>query len=317
MIAREGEHNGMPLKTIISRLVLLTFLLSSLVLQGCSYIPWIGQDEEPDVVFEDLGTEEKPEEGAATSEDAFFAEGEGGFMDVDKEFASIEQPTDKGELKGDVENLQSQQEALTGKVRQLEEMVKTLEPKISATQQRLEGSLAAAQGKTEFLEPEVTELKKQIVQLQGELAQLKQAKSQAMAKAESKKVRMARVSQTPPDYNRALAAYKNKNYDESILLFQSLALSNPPSNLQDNIVFWIGSNYLQLEMYDDAIEQFESVLNKYPNGNKVHDSRYMLGLAYAKKGDTSKAVEILQAALKGNPGMEVRKKIQKKLQEIQ
>jgi len=122
---------------------------------------------------------------------------------------------------------------------------------------------------------------------------------------------------TPPEYDRALSAYRSRKYDESILLFQNLALSNPPNQLKDNIEFWIGSNYVALEMYDDAILQFETVLNKYPRGNKVHDSRYMLGVSYSKKGETSRAIEVLEGALKRNPTEEVRGKILAQLNQIQ
>jgi TolA-binding protein len=70
-------------------------------------------------------------------------------------------------------------------------------------------------------------------------------------------------------------------------------------------------------MYDDAMTQFETVINSYPRGNKVHDSRFMLGRAYSLKGETSRAVEILQSALKNNPPTEVREKILKQLNNIQ
>ena len=91
----------------------------------------------------------------------------------------------------------------------------------------------------------------------------------------------------------------------------------PPERLKDNIEFWIGSNYVKLEMYDDAITQFEKVINSYPYGNKVHDSRFMLGRVYSLKGETSKAVDILQSALKNSPPAEVRAKISKQLIDIQ
>jgi TolA-binding protein len=70
-------------------------------------------------------------------------------------------------------------------------------------------------------------------------------------------------------------------------------------------------------MYDDAILQFETVLNKFPRGNKVHDSRYMLGMTYSKKGETSRAVEVLEGALRKNPPAEVRGKILAQLNQIQ
>ena len=121
---------------------------------------------------------------------------------------------------------------------------------------------------------------------------------------------------TPTEYDKALSAYRKKDHDGSILLFQNLALSNPPNHLLDNIEFWIGCNYVALEMYDDALLQFETVLNKYPRGNKVHDSRFMIGVTYSKMGETSKAIEVLKDALKRNPTNEVRAKIMAQLNNI-
>ncbi|MFQ5449656.1 MAG: tetratricopeptide repeat protein [Nitrospinaceae bacterium] len=306
-------------KEFFRRPILIILVASSLVFSGCSYIPWIGNDDEDDLAFEeDFPFEDQSAEeqgGGKASEDDFFSddksliEGEDGGG-----FSSVDQKTDSKELQGDVENLQSQQEALISKVRELEEMIATLEPKVSATQERLEGSLSEVSSQSEFLEPEVEELKTQVAQLNEEIARLKIQRQGDLPK----KVRgHARVGGTPPEYNKALDAYRKGNYDESILLFQNFALSDPPSNLKDNIAFWIGSNYLKLEMYDDAIKQFETVLNQYPRGNKIHDSRLMLGISYFKKGETSRAVDILQTALKYNPPAEVRGKIRAQLNSIQ
>ena len=213
-------------------------------------------------------------------------------------------------MKSDLENLQSQQEALISKVRELQEMIDTMEPRISATQEKLEGNLGNISEKAEFLEPEVNDLKDQVALLQQELADIRQRKS-----------RRGSSSNIPNSfkiaYNRALTAYRNANYDESILLFQNLEVKNPPLSYRDNLSFWIGSNYLQLEMYDDAIKAFQMVLTKYPLGNKVHDSRFKLGVSYLKKGDTSRAVDTLEAALKSNPPEEVRSKIKQQLSDIQ
>ena len=70
-------------------------------------------------------------------------------------------------------------------------------------------------------------------------------------------------------------------------------------------------------MYDDAIKHFETVLNEFPSGNKAHDSRYMLGVSYHRMGDNSRAMDVLQSALKFNPTAEVRSKIQRELSQIQ
>jgi len=326
----------MPPVTLLARLALVLLLSFPLFLGGCSYLPWAGEDEddlafEEDFPFED---EEFADEGrgrgrkasrGSSIEDDFFAEDEsfgdsGGFGDDDgfadeDGFASVDQRTDKSELQGDVESLQNQQEALISKVRELEEILSTLEPKIDAATERLESGISSTTDSSDFLEPEVEDLKAQMARLNEEISRIKMQKSHA-PKMRRTKMRRAKAK-TPPEYNRALSAYRNRNYDESILLFQNLALSSPPNSLKDNIAFWIGSNYLALEMFDDAILQFETVLNKYPRGNKVHDSRYMLGVSYSRKGETSRAIEVLEGALKRNPTAEVRGKILAQLNRIQ
>ena len=69
---------------------------------------------------------------------------------------------------------------------------------------------------------------------------------------------------TPPEYNQALHSYRSGNYDECILLLQSVLSANPPERLKDNINYWIGSCYSKLEMYEDAIEILQSTLLKNP-----------------------------------------------------
>ena len=307
-------------KNYLFRFFGVFLIFTFLVLSGCSYIPWIGDDDEEDLAFEEdfPFEDEKPAKNAKGSkgEDDFFAEdgtlveGEGG-----GDFSSTEQNADSSALKGDVESLQSQQEALVAKVRELEETLLTLEPKVSAAQEQLEGSLASASTQSQFLEPEVEELKVKVNQLNEEISRLKMAKASVTSRVRNTSRRPGKG--TPPQYNKALNAYQSGNYDESILLFQNFALSNPPEHLKDNILFWIGSNYVKLEMYDNAIKQFNTVLNQFPNSNKAHDSRLMLGVSYYKKGEASKAIEVLETALKYNPPSDVKGKILAQLNEIQ
>ena len=148
----------MPPVTLLARLILVTFLSFPLFLSGCSYLPWVG-DEEDDLAFEDdfpfedeefvdedggKGKKSRNANRESSIEDDFFAEDDSfsksdemmeddGCGDEDPDgFASVDQQTDRGELKGDVESLQNQQEALISKVRELEEVLSTLEPKIDA-----------------------------------------------------------------------------------------------------------------------------------------------------------------------------------------
>jgi TolA-binding protein len=311
----------MSQKNYLFRLFGIFLLITPLVLGGCSYLPWIGEDDEEDLAFEEDFPFEDEQTASnakgAGAEDDFFAE-EGGLIESGGDFSSINQGADSSVLQGDVESLQSQQEALISKVRELEEILITLGPKVNATQERLEGSLASVSGQSQFLEPEVEELKLKVSQLNDEISRMKMGRggpAPAMSRSSASPIRQSKG--TPSQYKTALSAYQVGNYDESILLFQNFALSNPPGHLKDNILFWIGSNYVKLEMYDNAIKQFDTVLNQFPRSNKAHDSRLMLGVSYYKKGESSRAVEVLETALKYNPPSDVKGKIMAQLSEIQ
>ncbi len=234
-------------------------------------------------------------------------------------FVSVDQKTDRGEFKGDVAALHIQQEELMFRVQELQKIVSNLEPRLAATQERVESSLKTGPQSPQMQE-DIQSLKNEIVGLKNEIASLKKAQAPAKQAKMIRKIRPLRrfqkASNTTQEYDQALAAYKAGKYDESILLFQEMSLKNPPQNLKDNILFWIGGNYMKLDMYDEAIKQFQAVLKKYPKGNKVHDSRYMLGVCYQKKGDTGRALDALEMALKGNPPSAVRQKIERQLMEI-
>ncbi len=332
----------------LSRLVAVLLCLWAFGAAGCSYIPWIGDDEsEEDLAFEqEFGEPDEPasEEGISQDEDSFFADepsesfDESGFGEADAGggmdsggsegfetapqggFAGVQQGTTANELKTDVETLQAQQEALITRVRELQEIIQTMEPRLAATQSRVD-NLGSNPGGGESLQPEIERLKAEVARLNQEISRLKaqEGKMRTAAAAPAKPRRTARRgSRLPRAYTQALDAYRKGDYDDSIVRFQEFAeKGNPPENLKDNIHFWLGSSYFKLDMYDEAINHFQSVIEKYPRGNKVHDARYMLGLTLFKKGDRGRALDVLETALKTNPPPEVRNKIERQLMEIQ
>ena len=237
------ENVMSPMK-FLPRLFLVLIVASSLTLSGCgTYMPWFGDEEDEEEDFLSFEDEVPLEEDIESKDDPFASEGDimEGDQDLENEgteFASIDQETDKSEIKTDIENLQGQQEALIAKVRELQEIISTLEPKITATQEQLQGSLGSVSQQADYLEPEVQALKQQVAHLQSQLVGLR------TKKAAYSKVGASMVFKK--EYQKALSAYRTNQYDESILLFQNLAVKNPPVSYKDNIHYWIGSNFVKL-----------------------------------------------------------------------
>jgi TolA-binding protein len=203
----------------------------------------------------------------------------------------------------------------------LEEVLAGLQPKLDAAQGKLEGGLGASAERTEALEPEIRDLRMQIAKLNDEITHLKGGRpalpsAKSLPGGKKKKIPAAPTGPIPPEYTHAHDLYRQGKYDQSLLAFQNLAAKNTAESLQDNVVYWMGANHLKLEMYDEAIREFEAVITKFPHGNKVHDAMYMLALCYEKKGDKAKAADILEGALKRKPGRELRDKMEQKLAEL-
>jgi len=118
------ETEFMPLLNPMLRVFLILTIAVSMFLGGCSYIPWVKNDED-DLAFEEDFPFEDDEQTSLEGEDDFF-EDDGGnagdefaldgdefALDEDDDFASVDQRTDKNELKGDVGTLQNQRNPRT------------------------------------------------------------------------------------------------------------------------------------------------------------------------------------------------------------
>ena len=103
------ETELIPLFNQILRVFLTLIIASSMLLGGCSYIPWVGNDDD-DLAFEEDFPFENDEQASGEDEDDFFEEdgiSADDDFELDDDFASVDQRTDNTEIKGDVGTLQT------------------------------------------------------------------------------------------------------------------------------------------------------------------------------------------------------------------
>ena len=75
----------------------------------------------------------------------------------------------------------------------------------------------------------------------------------------------------------------------------------------------LGLIYLRKNLSDNAIDIFRDLVTKQPSQSTFH---YHLGMAFSQKGDRPKALEQLQQALKENPPLDEKAKIQQLLNRL-
>jgi tol-pal system protein YbgF len=110
------------------------------------------------------------------------------------------------------------------------------------------------------------------------------------------------ASGNPMDtYQAAYRDYQRGNFDLAIEGFREFLGGNANSELADNAAYWIGESLFSQKKYRDAIEQFDSVVTRYPKSDKVPGALLKKGYAYISIGERAQGVVQLQYVVHEHP----------------
>lgn len=109
--------------------------------------------------------------------------------------------------------------------------------------------------------------------------------------------------ETPEDqYRRAIDLVQSKkNYIEGRKLLQQFVDQNPKHSLAVNASYWIGEAYFGEKKYENAILQFQDVIQKYGDHPKVAAALLKQGVTFQTLGDKQSAKAILQKLVNSFP----------------
>lgn len=111
-------------------------------------------------------------------------------------------------------------------------------------------------------------------------------------------------------------AYDNGELDAARQLFQKFIKEFPKSKNVDNAQFWIGESYYREKWYERAILEYQTVIEKYPNGNKVPAAMLKQGMALQQIGEKPSARLIFEELVKKYPKASEAAVASKKLKEF-
>lgn len=95
-------------------------------------------------------------------------------------------------------------------------------------------------------------------------------------------------------YRSAKQAFDQGDSEAARKGFQEFIRRYPTSKNADNAQFWIGEIYYREKWYEKAILEYQNVIEKYPQGNKVPAALLKQGLAFSNIGDKANAKLILE-----------------------
>ena len=105
-------------------------------------------------------------------------------------------------------------------------------------------------------------------------------------------------------YQEALDTYHQHEYQQALNQFEQLLASDMNNDLSDNAQYWIGECYYAMGRYQEAIMAFEKVFTfRYSNKNDY--AQFKIGQSYFKLGDKERANQEFQQLIDTYPDSEL------------
>lgn len=117
-------------------------------------------------------------------------------------------------------------------------------------------------------------------------------------------------------YKDAYETFQKGDLDGGRRKFEAFLKTYPNMELSDNAQFWIGETYFLKKDYEKAILEYEKVIVKYPEGDKVSSALLKQGLAFLELGDKTNARNLLKRVADRFPQTEQANIAKKKLETI-
>ncbi len=105
-------------------------------------------------------------------------------------------------------------------------------------------------------------------------------------------------------YQEALTAFKKKDYERARKLLRTYLQEHPKGKYAPNAYFWIGETYYAERRYEEAILEYQKVIDRYPGSYKVPAALLKQGLAFLRLGDTEAAKILFKKILAKYPKSE-------------
>ena len=117
-------------------------------------------------------------------------------------------------------------------------------------------------------------------------------------------------------YRSAFKLLKESQYDQALLAFKSFLKDYPDSAFSNNAQYWIGEANYVMQNYEIAINEYQALLNTYPNSQKISHALLKIGYSYAELGNIADAKKILKEVIRQYPDTTVSRLANERLRKI-
>lgn len=229
-----------------------------------------------------------------------------------------------------LETLQSELRVLSTGVEEYKEFMKTPSKEISRVKEDVEVRLRileekgkTSEEKNRLIEERHRSIDDRIKEVEARLKGLDAQWSSKLADLEkSISTKELPAEPKPPSttagnlYKDAYETFQRGDLEGGRRKFEAFLKQFPNMELSDNAQFWIGETYFIKKDFEKAILEYEKVIVKYPEGDKVSSALLKQGLAFLELGDKTNARTLLKRVTDRFPQTEQAEIAKKKLETI-
>jgi tol-pal system protein YbgF len=202
-------------------------------------------------------------------------------------------------------SLASQQNSRTDETRERLEALNIRQAELQAGLDTMRLENQSVNGRMEDLSRAQTELREELALVRDDLGLRISALEDRGSASSGNPSSSARIEpvETPEDlYRRGVdLVQKQGRYDEGRKVLQQFLDNNQKHSLAVNASYWIGEAYFGEKKYENAILQFQEVIQKYGDHPKVASALYKQGITFETLGDKQSARTIFQKLIEGFP----------------
>lgn len=103
------------------------------------------------------------------------------------------------------------------------------------------------------------------------------------------------------NYQAAFELLKQGRYDQAAIALQQFMVAFPDSSLSDNAQYWLAETYYVTQNYQQALPEFQTVLDRYPDSRKIPDALLKIGYCNYELKRIDASREALSAVVASYP----------------
>ena len=118
------------------------------------------------------------------------------------------------------------------------------------------------------------------------------------------------------DYQNAFNLLKQSRYDRAVTAFREFLARYPGSEYADNAQFWLGEAYFVNGYFEQALLEYNTLLQNYPESPKLAQAKLKAGFCQHELGRIEPAKKQLEELIQQSPGTTAARLAEERLKQI-